>query len=62
MWIDLSSPWWACLDEAWVADGAGSMPIGVLVVDTERKIQPAGVEFSEFFIEKNGFLKCLGIN
>ena len=62
MWIDLSSPWRACLDEVWAADSADSMPIGVLVVDTERKIQPAGVEFSEFFIEKNGFLKWLRIN
>jgi len=61
MWIDLSSPWRACLDEVWAADSADSMPIGA-VVDMERKIQPAGVEFSEFFIEKNGFLKCLGIN
>ena len=61
MWIDLSSPWRACLDEVWAADSADSMPIGA-VVDMERKIQPAGVEFSEFFLEKNGFLKCLGIN
>jgi tRNA(Arg) A34 adenosine deaminase TadA len=42
MWIDLAAPWQACLEEAWVACLAGSMPIGAVVVDEHGKILSRG--------------------
>jgi tRNA(adenine34) deaminase len=42
MWIDLAAPWQACLEEAWTAYCAGSMPIGAVVVDAEGKILSRG--------------------
>jgi tRNA(adenine34) deaminase len=42
MWIDLSAPWQVCLEEAWAAFCAGSIPIGAVVVDAEGKILSRG--------------------
>jgi tRNA(adenine34) deaminase len=33
MWADLPAPWQACLEEAWAAYRAGSVPIGAVVTD-----------------------------
>jgi len=38
MWAGLSAPWQACLEEAWTAYCAGSIPIGAVVADGEGKI------------------------
>jgi tRNA(Arg) A34 adenosine deaminase TadA len=42
MWVDLAAPWQACLEEAWAACLAGSMPIGAVVVDEHGKILSRG--------------------
>ena len=42
MWADLSAPWQACLEEAWTAYCAGSIPIGATVTDGEGKILSRG--------------------
>ena len=42
MWVDLSVPWQACLDEAWAACMAGSMPIGAVVVSSSGQILSRG--------------------
>jgi tRNA(adenine34) deaminase len=41
-WVELASPWQACLDLAWEAFGAGSIPIGAVVVDPDRGIVARG--------------------
>ena len=38
----LSQPWQACLEEAWAAYCAGSLPIGACVADAEGKILSRG--------------------
>ena len=42
MWIDLATPWQACLEEAWAAYCAGSKPIGAVVADGEGRILSRG--------------------
>jgi tRNA(adenine34) deaminase len=42
MWVDLAAPWQACLEEAWAAYCAGSIPIGAVVVDKDSKILSRG--------------------
>lgn len=41
-WADLSVPWRACLEEAWAAYCAGSIPIGAVVVNATGEIQTRG--------------------
>ncbi len=38
MWDSLSIPWKACLEEAWSAYCAGSLPIGAVVISKEGEI------------------------
>lgn len=42
MWNDLSKPWQACLQEAWKAYCAGSLPIGAVVVDDNQQVIASG--------------------
>ena len=42
MWADLSTPWQACLEEAWTAYCAGTIPIGAAITDGEGKILSRG--------------------
>lgn len=42
MWQHLAVPWQACLEEAWVAYRAGSLPIGAVVTDREGRIIARG--------------------
>jgi tRNA(adenine34) deaminase len=42
MWDGLSRPWQACLEQAWLAYQAGSLPIGAVVVDRDGKILSRG--------------------
>lgn len=42
MWMTLSEPWRACLEEAWAAYCAGSAPIGAVVVDAAGRIAARG--------------------
>ena len=41
-WSELSPPWQACLEEAWAAYCAGSIPIGAVVVDAAGQIVSRG--------------------
>lgn len=41
-WNSLSEPWRACLEEAWAARCAGSVPIGAAVTDAEGRIIARG--------------------
>lgn len=41
-WSDLCLPWQVALEEAWLAYGAGSMPIGAVVVGPEGAIVTRG--------------------
>ena len=38
MWESLSLPWQVCLEEAWVAYSAGSVPVGAVVTDAAGRI------------------------
>ena len=38
IWASLEEPWQACLEEAWAAYCAGSLPIGAVVVDGEGEV------------------------
>ena len=38
LWDRLEPPWQACLEEAWLAYGAGSVPIGAVVTDSLGRI------------------------
>jgi tRNA(adenine34) deaminase len=38
MWAALSLPWQACVEQAWIAYCAGSLPIGAVVTDAAGKI------------------------
>ncbi len=42
MWDELSEPWRACVEEAWQAYGAGSLPIGAVVADAAGKVLSRG--------------------
>ena len=42
LWQRLSEPWQACLDEAWAAYCAGSVPIGAVVADCDGRILSRG--------------------
>ncbi len=42
VWESLSSPWQACLEEAWAAYCAGSVPIGAVVTDGNGQILARG--------------------
>lgn len=42
MWDTLSTPWKACLDEAWQAYCAGSLPIGAVIVGKDGEILTRG--------------------
>lgn len=42
MWTQLSAPWQACLEEAWTAYCAGSIPIGAAVTDGDGQILSRG--------------------
>lgn len=42
MWEQLSNPWRACIDEAWQAYCAGSLPIGAVITDAEDTIVTRG--------------------
>jgi tRNA(adenine34) deaminase len=42
VWETLSEPWRACVELAWEAYRAGSLPIGAVVADPEGKILSAG--------------------
>jgi tRNA(adenine34) deaminase len=39
---EISQPWQACLEEAWAASYAGSLPIGACIVDAEGNILSRG--------------------
>ena len=38
LWEGLAAPWQVCLEEAWMADCAGSVPIGAVVTDAQGNI------------------------
>ena len=42
MWDSLSPAWQACLEEAWAADCAGSVPIGAAVADANGQVVGRG--------------------
>jgi tRNA(adenine34) deaminase len=42
MWDRLSIPWRACLEEAWAAYCAGSIPVGAVVADADGQILTRG--------------------
>jgi tRNA(adenine34) deaminase len=42
VWEMLSEPWRACVEQAWEAYRAGSLPIGAVVADAEGRILSAG--------------------
>jgi tRNA(adenine34) deaminase len=42
MWETLSEPWRACVDLAWEAYRADSLPIGAVVADTEGRVLAGG--------------------
>ena len=42
MWETLSTPWQTCLDEAWQAYCAGSLPIGAIIVSREGETLARG--------------------
>lgn len=42
IWEMLSEPWCACLEEAWAAYRAGSIPIGAAVTDPEGRLLSRG--------------------
>ncbi len=42
MWHDLALPWRACLEEAWAAYRAGSLPIGAAIVAADGRILARG--------------------
>jgi tRNA(adenine34) deaminase len=42
MWTALSAPWQVCLEEAWAAYSANSVPIGAVVVDGSGMVQARG--------------------
>jgi len=42
LWDELVTPWQACLEEAWAAYGAGTIPIGAVVVDATGQIVARG--------------------
>ena len=42
MWQTLSEPWRACVELAWEAYRAGSLPIGAIVADAEGRVLAAG--------------------
>ena len=35
MWADLTLPWQACLEQAWIAYCSGTIPIGAVVTDAD---------------------------
>lgn len=42
MWETLSEPWRACVELAWEAYGAGSLPIGAVVTDADERVLSRG--------------------
>ena len=42
MWEQLTNPWQVCLDEAWHAYCAGSLPIGAVIVGQDREMLSRG--------------------
>lgn len=42
LWAELGAPWRACLDQAWAAYRAGSLPIGAVIVDRAGRIVGRG--------------------
>jgi len=42
MWDELAPPWRACVEEAWAAYRAGSLPIGAAITDAEGRILARG--------------------
>lgn len=42
MWEQLAEPWQGCIEEAWAAYCAGSMPIGAVIVDAAGEIVARG--------------------
>ena len=41
-WERLAAPWQCCLEEAWAAYGAGSIPIGAAITDQQGRILSRG--------------------
>ena len=41
-WLSLSLPWQACLEQAWLAYTAGSLPIGAVILDADGAIIARG--------------------
>src|SRR5712691_3457479 len=41
-WLEVPEPWRVCLEEAWSASGAGSLPIGAAVVDPNGRVVARG--------------------
>ena len=41
-WESLAAPWQCCLEEAWAAYGAGSIPIGAAITDQQGRILARG--------------------
>ena len=42
MWDSLSRPWQVCVEQAWAAYCAGSLPIGAVVTDSEGRVLAQG--------------------
>jgi tRNA(adenine34) deaminase len=42
LWAELAAPWKVCLEQAWAAYRAGSLPIGAVVVDPDSNIVGRG--------------------
>lgn len=42
LWEELAAPWCACVEEAWMAYRAGSLPIGAAITDQQGRILARG--------------------
>lgn len=42
LWEDLTQPWQSCLEQAWDAFRAGSVPIGAVIVDADSAVISQG--------------------
>lgn len=56
MWRTLSLPWRVCLEEAWTAYCAGSIPVGAVVTDAQGKILSRGRNRVNDFAGEAGLL------
>jgi len=47
LWDRLARPWQCCLEEAWLAYGSGSTPIGAVITDATGQSRDYGRDRSD---------------